>query len=491
MQIPFKKTEAARLGAAVLAISAALFTTQQAQAHGYISEPASRDYMCRLGSNTGCGAVQYEPQSVGETHKGFPAAGPEDGKIPSAGNTSFSAVDVQTASRWTRHELTDRTLKVQWHYTAAHRTTKWEYFVSKQGWNPNAPLTRETFELTPFCVVDGKGEVPIDGPMGGHGPGKVKHECQIPADRTGHHVVLGIWTVDDTAMAFHKIIDVDIKADAGPGEPVDGWSAVGNISAAQALKAGDKVKLRAFTGSAESQEHSVEMPITAGLEEPLDWAHALALKVNESSDVIRAGIRGEDNAIEPVPGRLSQLFAKPESGVTNFQMHYELVGDPEAFMHFHASEPAYELVKGRTDVGFSVMTNRTLAVEASIFNADNQQVGQVRQTIAAGTVPLNVSIRSVPGAHTITLVGTSEDGRTVLQAVKQVEMTGEAGGSDYEYVYPAGITSYVAGTKVLNAQLDKVFECKPWPYTAWCQGDAAAYAPGTGRAWDQAWIALD
>lgn len=489
--IPFKKSEAARLGAAVFALSATLFHVQQANAHGYISEPASRDYMCRLGSNTGCGAAQYDPQSVGETHKGFPATGAVDGKIASGGNASFAAVDVQTASRWTRHEMADRNLKVLWQYHAAHRTTKWEYFVSKQGWNPNAPLTRETFELAPFCVVQGNGEVPIDGPMGGHGPGKVKHECQIPADRTGHHVVLGMWTVDDTPMAFHKIIDVDIKADAGPGEPVDGWAAVGNISATQTLKAGDKVKLRAFTGSAESAEHSVELAITAGLEQPLDWAHALALKVNESNASIRAGIRGEDNAIEPVPGRLSQLFAKPESGVTNFEMHYELVGDPDAFMHFHATEPAYELVKGRTDVGFSVMTNRALAVDATLFNAENQQVGQLRQNITAGTVPLSVSIRSVPGAHTITLVGTSEDGRTVLQAVKQVEMTGEAGGSDYEYVYPAGLGSYVEGTTVLNAELDKVFACKPFPFSGWCNIAASHYVPGTGSDWSDAWIAVD
>jgi len=491
MPIPFKKTDAARLGAAVFALSASLFTVQQAQAHGYITEPASRDYMCRLGTNTGCGAVQYDPQATGETDKGFPATGAQDGKIASGGHPSFTAVDVQTASRWARHELNDRTLRVQWQYTAAHRSTRWEYFISKQGWNPNAPLSRETFELTPFCVVEGNGEVPIDGPMGGHGPGKVKHECEIPADRTGHHVVLGMWTVDDTPMAFHKIIDVDIKADAGPGEPIDGWSAVGNISATQTLKAGDTVKLRAFTGSAESAEHSVELAITAGLEQPLDWAHALAQKVNESSESIRAGVRGEDNAIEPVPGRLSQLFAKPESGVTNFEMHYELVGDPDAFMHFHASEPAYELVKGRADVGFSVMTNRTLAVDATLFDVDNRQVGQLRQTINAGTVPLSVSIRSTPGAHTITLVGTSEDGRTVLQAVKQVEMTGEAGGSDYEYVYPAGLGSYVEGTSVLNAELDKVFECKPFPFTGWCNIAAPHYVPGTGSDWSDAWIAVD
>lgn len=66
-------------------------------------------------------------------------------------------------------------------------------------------------------------------------------------------------------------------------------------------------------------------------------------------------------------------------------------------------------------------------------------------------------------------------------------MTGEAGGGDYQYVYPQGLGSYEAGTRVLNPEQDKVYVCKPWPVTAWCNGDAAAYAPGTGRAWTEAW----
>ena len=33
-------------------------------AHGYVSEPAGRSYLCKLGDNTGCGAAQWEPQSV-------------------------------------------------------------------------------------------------------------------------------------------------------------------------------------------------------------------------------------------------------------------------------------------------------------------------------------------------------------------------------------------------------------------------------------------
>ena len=62
-------------------------------AHGYVSEPPGRSYLCKLGDNTGCGAVQWEPQSV-EGPDGsprFPVGGPEDGTIAAAGSPSWVA----------------------------------------------------------------------------------------------------------------------------------------------------------------------------------------------------------------------------------------------------------------------------------------------------------------------------------------------------------------------------------------------------------------
>ncbi|MBW8183496.1 chitinase [Shewanella nanhaiensis] len=52
--------------------------------------------------------------------------------------------------------------------------------------------------------------------------------------------------------------------------------------------------------------------------------------------------------------------------------------------------------------------------------------------------------------------------------------------------YQAGY-AYVAGERVSNA--GGVYECKPFPYTAWCAGAAWAYEPGVGAAWQDAWIA--
>ncbi|WP_255487465.1 lytic polysaccharide monooxygenase [Arsenophonus endosymbiont of Bemisia tabaci] len=34
--------------------------------------------------------------------------------------------------------------------TVPHRTTSWEYFITKQNWDPNAALARISFDLQPF-----------------------------------------------------------------------------------------------------------------------------------------------------------------------------------------------------------------------------------------------------------------------------------------------------------------------------------------------------
>jgi chitin-binding protein len=63
-------------------------------------------------------------------------------------------------------------------------------------------------------------------------------------------------------------------------------------------------------------------------------------------------------------------------------------------------------------------------------------------------------------------------------------LTINPGGGGSHPAYPAG-KPYKAGDIVSNQ--GKNYRCKPWPYTDWCNGSADAYAPGTGRAWTEAW----
>jgi len=45
---------------------------------------------------------------------------------------------------------------------------------------------------------------------------------------------------------------------------------------------------------------------------------------------------------------------------------------------------------------------------------------------------------------------------------------------------------YKAGDQVQN--IGKIYQCKPWPYSGWCQ--KAAYAPGSSYYWTSAWTLI-
>ena len=62
----------------------------------------------------------------------------------------------------------------------------------------------------------------------------------------------------------------------------------------------------------------------------------------------------------------------------------------------------------------------------------------------------------------------------------------------YDFVFPASLGSYKAGTRVLQSKDGKVYTCKPFPYSGWCSQWAATathYEPGVGSAWQDAWTA--
>ncbi|NEW07654.1 chitin-binding protein [Paenibacillus sp. SYP-B3998] len=192
-------------GMLLVMMLAALLFSSKALAHGYIDSPSSRPDLCADGTNKNCGAIIYEPQSL-EALKGFPAAGPADGKIASASG-AFPELDQQSATRWSKVAITPGTTTFHWTIEANHATTSWKYYITKQNWDPNAPLSRASFDLTPFCNVDYKGKQP---------PHSYSDTCSVPS-RTGYQVILAVWEIYDTANAFYNVIDVDF----GGGTPGD------------------------------------------------------------------------------------------------------------------------------------------------------------------------------------------------------------------------------------------------------------------------------
>lgn len=97
---------------ALITLLCTMMIVERASAHGYVQSPGSRAYLCKTGANTNCGPIVYEPQSL-EAPKGFPAAGPADGKIASA-NGAFPTLDEQSSTRWSKVNLTPGTNTFSW-----------------------------------------------------------------------------------------------------------------------------------------------------------------------------------------------------------------------------------------------------------------------------------------------------------------------------------------------------------------------------------------
>ncbi|MEN2395288.1 N-acetylglucosamine-binding protein GbpA [Pseudomonas halotolerans] len=474
--------------ASSLVLLSAMVASSGVLAHGYLEVPPSRALLCQRGENKNCGGAQYEPQSTGETFKGFPNGaggaplqGPVDGKIASGGSALFSALDAQSATRWQLTEIRDRNIAFQWRYSATHPATKHEYFITRDGWNPNETLKRASFDSTPFCTVDGANQMPESG---------ARHECVIPDSKTGHHVILAVWTVADTDNAFYDPADVNILAEAAlPG----GWSPVGSIAPSTPLLAGDKVKARAFAATGENTEYSVEVSVDSVEEgRPEAWSFKLAEAINNAHTLVRAGIRDEQGGITPVKGT-NNLYAQKESGVSRYEVQLDMREDPGASMTISSLQPEYVLNKGRVSLAFAALTNRRMNLEATLFDEKNKPVGVVSQTVGAGDSTLTMDVRSAPGAHTLTLVGSTEDGRTTRQDTRSVTLTGEGADIEYDFVFPEGISGYAAGTKVLQPKTDEVFQCKPFPESGYCKQyspSANGFEPGVGAQWQMAWDPL-
>lgn len=462
---------------------------QVANAHGHTTEPPSRAYLCQLGKNTGCGGAASEPQSVSEVAKGFPAGGPVDGKIASGGKRpDFALLDEQSANRWHLTPITDRNIAFDWFYTEGHPTTKWEYFITKNGWNPNAPLSRSAFELTPFCEADGHGKPARGQGNPTHGPAIEKHQCTLPADRSGHHVILGVWTVADTGNAFHNVMDVDIQLDGGPAPE---WPRIADIKPVFDMKVGEKMIARAFQGTTENKEYSVGITVDTPEEGKAgNWTYKLAKRINETQTLVRAGKLDADGTIEPVPG-VNTIFAKPETGITNYFFALEAAPGEDHYMKLNGLQPEYTLKDGKTSLKFNVITSvNELKVKAQLLDESNKPVGvaEGKATGGAGAIVLDAS--SQEGTHTLKVVGTDAHKRVLLQETYSVQLKA-AGAVEYDFEYPQSIGSYQEGTKVLQPKTGDVFECKPFPYSGWCNNPSAIhYEPGFGSNWADAWNKL-
>ena len=465
-----------------LAFGAGLVLAGQALAHGYISTPESRGLLCRSGGNSNCGAVQWEPQSL-EAPSGFPDRGPADGSIASANLAQFSPLDEQTSSRWTKRPISAGPQTFSWTLTANHVARNYRYYITKQGWNPNTKLTRAAFENQPFCVADAGMRQP---------PKLVSHTCAVP-QRTGYQIILGVWEIGDTPNSFYNVADVQFQNGSTP-PTIPTWSAKGMLYPSVDLQAGDKVATRVFDASGERPELQTRVIIGNATDgERNTWPFLLATRINAEQPNWRAGQMATDGSIAPARGQ-NEVFVSKDSTVNRIEVQIDKAPTPPGVdLLISGLAGQYPIANGQAALSFSLTAVGDMDVSATLFDKNGQTKGMTSTTLNNSGLNLRLVVeKAQAGVYQLVIKGAVKGSGALIQKTYELNLVGGGPVRNFEYKFPDGIKSYKAGTRVLQPENGAVYECKPWPQSGYCvqwSPSASQFEPGTGRNWQDAWIA--
>ncbi|RDK03803.1 lytic polysaccharide monooxygenase [Paraburkholderia lacunae] len=195
------------------------FRNQQVR-HGHVFSPESRATFAYLDGKLG----YYDTNSL-EAGKFFPATAggltdqavptdipnappPADGQIASAGFPSALFLD-EPGTHWAKHAVRPGdAIRFSWDYSARHAARRYNYFITKPGWNPGDRLSREQFEAEPFHKVESLLQPYWEHEDGLWPPSPTTHEVVLP-ERDGYHVVLAVWEVANTGNAFYQVVDFE------------------------------------------------------------------------------------------------------------------------------------------------------------------------------------------------------------------------------------------------------------------------------------------
>lgn len=186
-----------------------------AYAHGFIVNDRAH-----LGSNRGgnininMGGIRYEPQSAGEVTRryavenGFMSL--NDAVSVNAGAVGgFPRMSDFGEGRFARVQMATGVNEIQWIFTAPHRTSTIVYYISRPGFDVNAPLNFADFEYMASFNYNGLS------------PARAEtlhtHLVHIPTDRSGAHAILAAWHVSDNDVSWYRIKDIYV---AGEGDEV-------------------------------------------------------------------------------------------------------------------------------------------------------------------------------------------------------------------------------------------------------------------------------
>lgn len=133
--------------------------------HGHVFTPPSRAYLAWQAGEIDEGALnqresgKFFPHSAGGQPDPFAkddvvnALPPPDGKIASANQATGALLD-QPGDHWTKHEVrSGERLDISWYFSANHVTRRWNYFITRPGWDSAkcCPATSSRQSLFILC----------------------------------------------------------------------------------------------------------------------------------------------------------------------------------------------------------------------------------------------------------------------------------------------------------------------------------------------------
>lgn len=164
--------------------------------------------------------------------------------------------------------------------------------------------------------------------------------------------------------------------------------------------------------------------------------------------------------------------------------------DPDVDTELNVSglAPEYLAANGEVRLSLTLTANEALDVTVMAANSAGVVMNQAKVNLVdSKSITLDI-FNADAGRYTLDVAGTTADGEMVVFTAPftiKEEGTVTPPSGDYP-PYQAGV-SYQAGDKVLGAD-NGVYECKPWPFTAWCA--SASYAPADSLYWQDAWTKL-
>jgi chitin-binding protein len=204
--------------AAVLTVTSAALLglpARPASAHGTLSDPPSRVYVCKNeGPENPRSAACRAAVAAGGTQAFYDwnevslldAGGRHreiipDGRLCSAGREKYRGLDLARAD-WPAKRISAGQLTVTYHATAPHANSNFEFYITRAGWSPTQPLRWS--DLVHLRTFTNQNPTTF-----------TTWTLPIPS-RTGRHLIYSIWQrVVGSQEAFYTCSDVDF----GGGTP--------------------------------------------------------------------------------------------------------------------------------------------------------------------------------------------------------------------------------------------------------------------------------